>query len=212
MSNTLEPLLGNRFGRITRSVGFIHAPLCQTVAAFQSWLPRTVASDIRGPLEELVRALLPVTGNMTRELMVAARGGWTAYFDNSAGGADPTGPLHMLGERDGLEGIWVLNDDPRLDGDDVGGTLFALYRPGFEWGLARRLDATYDHGRWSWHEDGEVQPFERPEYYKKRRIKDRLPPELLQEYCRALGADPFNEDWYTEEAVLIRRVPRMELP
>ncbi|SRR5581483_4431019 len=43
--------------------------------------------------------------------------------------------------------------------------------------------------RWKFFEQGEVLSFENPEYYKRRIIRERLTPEIVEEYLKRLGWD-----------------------
>lgn len=62
----------------------------------------------------------------------------------------------------------------------------SLYEQG---ALKRFVRAFRDDTRWDFFEQGERLPFEKDEYYRKRRIRDRLTPELLRGYSLALGWD-----------------------
>lgn len=50
----------------------------------------------------------------------------------------------------------------------------------------RYLRALLDE-RWTWFTKGAALAFEEPDYYRRRRIKDRLPGELIDRYLRAMG-------------------------
>ena len=58
---------------------------------------------------------------------------------------------------------------------------------------------------WTFDAYGEEQPFEQPERYSERRIRDRFTPEMLRSYLAALGIRAFDEDFYMPngEAVLV---------
>ena len=56
-----------------------------------------------------------------------------------------------------------------------------------------------DSERWTWDVSGKVQPFERPERYQARRIRDRLTIETMTEYAAALGLRPFDADFYAPD-------------
>jgi hypothetical protein len=66
-----------------------------------------------------------------------------------------------------------------------------------EGGAERRfIRAFRDDTRWEFHEKGEPFSFENLTQYGKRRIRDRLTPEMVREYCLALG-------WNIEPQVLL---------
>jgi hypothetical protein len=58
-------------------------------------------------------------------------------------------------------------------------------------GAERRfLRVMKDDPRWQFFERGDPLPFEEPSYYARRRIRDRLPRDLLFKYLTMLGWDP----------------------
>jgi hypothetical protein len=68
--------------------------------------------------------------------------------------------------------------------------------------LKRCVDVGCYEDGWEFTAKGPVLPFEHTERYRARRIRDRFTPEMLQSYCRALGIDVFNADFYGPEFVL----------
>jgi hypothetical protein len=62
-------------------------------------------------------------------------------------------------------------------------------------------------GYWTFDTAGQQQPFERPERYAERRIRDRITPDMLRSYLAALGIRAFDEDFYMPdgEALLIEK-------
>jgi hypothetical protein len=62
-------------------------------------------------------------------------------------------------------------------------------------------------GYWTFDTAGQQQPFERPERYAERRIRDRFTPDMLRSYLAALGIRAFDEDFYMPdgEALLIEK-------
>ena len=70
----------------------------------------------------------------------------------------------------------------------------------------RSLDAHCADGKWSWHECGTVQAFERTGRYAARRTRDRLDRPLLVEYLSALEihvdqSNYFGSAWVVREMV-----------
>lgn len=59
----------------------------------------------------------------------------------------------------------------------------------------RGLACYNDGGRWVWHQQGEALPFEKLELYSKKRKKDRLPPDIVQEYLGSLVGANSPPDW-----------------
>jgi hypothetical protein len=56
--------------------------------------------------------------------------------------------------------------------------------------------AVNDNGRWEWLASGTPQPFEDVAAYQRRRVRDRLTPDMLASYCGALGLRPLDESFY----------------
>jgi hypothetical protein len=72
-------------------------------------------------------------------------------------------------------------------------------------GMLRMVRVEFDDedGLEEFEEVGEVQPFEQPEQYLVSRTRDRFTPELLDQYCRALGIRYLDPDFYGPHAVLL---------
>ena len=49
---------------------------------------------------------------------------------------------------------------------------------------------------WKFDQLGAVQDFEQADRYAAKRIAERFTPEMLEEYCRALGIELFDENFY----------------
>jgi hypothetical protein len=62
-----------------------------------------------------------------------------------------------------------------------------------------------DGGKWEFDEIGDRLPFEEAETYKAKRIRDRFPVELLARYLKHLSLDPFDEQFYCPQAVLVEK-------
>ena len=73
------------------------------------------------------------------------------------------------------------------DGPDYPGCFFDYYAD--QRNVLRRLMASKDEEGWDFAQEGSVQPFENPDYYKRRLIKDRLNREIITEYMEKLGFD-----------------------
>ncbi len=56
-----------------------------------------------------------------------------------------------------------------------------------------------ENGRWGFWHGGPVQPFENPEYYKRRRIRDRLNRDVIAEYLNKLGWDIRDQAFWTSK-------------
>ena len=67
-----------------------------------------------------------------------------------------------------------------------------------------------DGGKWIFETIGEIQPFERVEKYKVKRIRDRFTNDLLEQYCLALGIRLFEAEFYGHSGVLIERLDHLQ--
>jgi len=48
-----------------------------------------------------------------------------------------------------------------------------------------------------------VQPFEEPEAYLAKDIRDRLTPDMIVRYCDALEIRPFDQSYYGSHSLLV---------
>ncbi len=160
----------------------------------------------------MLRRLEPLTSaGVPRELLVSA-GKWTAYFNNSLYGTDAEPVIGYLTEALSCQGVVVDCAPTVVSGKEVqryGAVQFSLFGPlRTDWlNYVRSVGVAYDD-RWEFFATGVEQPFEEPEAYEARRIRDRFTSGMLERYCQALGIDVFNPDAYGPEAVYLeQRVP-----
>ena len=73
-----------------------------------------------------------------------------------------------------------------------------LFRDG-----SRRIVRCLQEDRWNFYQDGPVLPFEDPAQYRKRRIKDRLPEDILISYALRLGWDIRSSDFWRPETLAV---------
>ena len=215
----MRTLLSERFAPITTRIGFLRAPLDRVAAEAALWVaglqPNVRTTELRGRLEPLLPRLEPLVGaSRPRMLYVEASGGaWTAYFDCGAKGTDPIAPVAVLARTLGCEGV-TLTTKPDEYGPAASGrygrqgaVMFALVGPGGPGDIVgrsvRSVSVIREGSRFRFDEHGEVQPFEQPERYASRRIRERLTSQMLEAYCRALGLDPFEASSYGPRAVLL---------
>jgi hypothetical protein len=71
------------------------------------------------------------------------------------------------------------------DGDAYPGCFFDFYADCRK--VLRRLMACKDEDGWEFGQEGPVQPFEEPDYYRRRLIRDRLNREIITKYMEKLG-------------------------
>jgi hypothetical protein len=202
-------LLGGRYAPITDAIGFLEADFAQVVAADARWrasLGGYRGRPVSGPLPSLLDALLPLTGPLLRYVWVETTGPWTAYFDNFVLGSDTFGPVSYLAQQLGCRGVAIGCREGT--GRRGASASFSLYGPErTEWlNVVRSVAAVEDDGRWEWSASGTAQPFEDLAAYRRRRVRDRLTPDLLASYCGAFGIRPFDESFYGTVAQLVENV------
>jgi hypothetical protein len=219
----MDLLLHDRFAPITSTIGFIETDLQNAVAGFVRWQepiqgPRGVVLTTRaidGDLPSALSALPPLTSVEARRfLFVATAGTWVAFFDNGHRGTDATGPMAYLARTLGCRALRVVavpHHEPRQDNGRwrgrYGATILDLF--GAEVrnhsNTIRSITMMNDGGKWTFDELGDPLPFEDPEAYKARRVRDRFPLELLARHLNHLGLAPFDEQFYGAQAVLVEK-------
>ena len=149
---------------------------------------------VGGSLSDALEHLAPLNaGEIRRRLIVPTRSDWTAYFDNSILGTDPSSLPYFARELS-CRGVRMCCA--------ADATIFSLYGAeehegpyGLPTNSVRGVYAMND-SYWTFDAYGEEQPFEQPERYSERRIRDRFTPEMLRSYLAALGIRAFDEDFY----------------
>jgi len=212
ISRQPRPLLNNDFAPVTLRLGFIEASFQSLCDAFQEWFRtidakypnlRTEFTPITAPLTTALLSLEPLTNPSDRYLLVETKSNWTAIFANGLrvnDVASATGYLPTVLNSRGLE-VGHTPDSSKSNRKDLirkwGSTLFSLYGPTkTDWlNRIRHLHVSNDVDGWTFDDDGDLQPFEETEAYKKRRIQDRFTFEMLERYCKALGLQ-LNEDGF----------------
>lgn len=199
-------LLGDRYAPITFAAGFLETDFATVVAADEVWRARLgghIMRPLRGAFEDLLDKLLPLTGPLSRYVWVRTIGRWTAYFDNSVDGSDPFGPISYLAQQIKCRGVMIQCRPQTTKAE--GGISVSIFGPEkMEFlNYLRIVSAINDGGRWRWDISGAVQPFEEVQHYEARRIRDRLTPEMLDRYCRAMGICAFDDAFYSDQGHLV---------
>lgn len=209
----MRSLLSERFAPITSSIGFLEVPLDEALRGLRDWrvdLYRHVAvTRLETSFPEALHALEPlVLGARPREILVAA-GKWTAYFDSGGNGTDADGPIRVLTRRLKCQGL-VINVVPnirRVPGVQprrYGQVMWQLIGPldGHFLNYVRTIGLTND-GVWHFDLVGTEQAFEETDAYAATNVRHRFTSEMLERYCREVGVDVFNENFYGPECVLV---------
>jgi hypothetical protein len=212
----MRNLLDRRFAPLTYAWGFIEAPLQSVNDALFKWrsshLSKVTTSSFKSSLEKALHRLEPLTMPPRRELLMQTESPWTAYFDNAAAGGDPASPVGYLAESLKCRALAVacvphtLQSERKDAKGTYGAVQFQLFAPERREFLnyERSVSVANDGGRWVFSATGTVQPYEKTSQYEARRIRDRFTPEMLEEYCAAIGIRLFAADFYGSAAILIK--------
>ncbi len=205
-------LLDNACAPTTFSFGFVRSPLARFSEAFVYWQEEIGAefgtqSEVRrfdAPLSEALLSLEPLTTPLDRYLLIETQSNWSAIFSNGLRVNDVFSPVSYLSEVLKCQGLLVnfTPDRSRNAGKDAfqiwGAVTFSLYGPEkTDWlNRIRHVGVTNDVGGWEFAEEGKVQPYEQTENYRKGKVVDRFTVEMLKSYCKALGIELFDADFY----------------
>lgn len=205
------------------SIGFIKAPIEVVVDAIESWYRQIspgppIHTRVEGSLGDRLRTLEPLTIGARRELLIqTSNPEWVAWFDCDLLGDPKFGKVGVVSSRIPAEGVAVTRAprcDPSGEGQPTYDALqFAMYGDGgklLHRGL-RTISLTAEDSRWHFETFGEPRGFERQDFYDGRRKVDRFTAAMLEEYCRALGLDPFVDTFYEGSSVLVE-APSIEVP
>ena len=203
----LTSLLGDRLAPVTYSIGFLSAPPERVVRAAR-WLYfrwpdawRRVAV-LDGGLEEALLQLQPLEGFLHPRVLVAstALNGWSAVFNGRIHGLGGRGLSVRLSRALRVPGYFVAAAPPASDPEHFPGfRQFYVLGPQTGRDHVRAVwvvDEEEDVGRWHFGTDGEVQPYEDVEAYRRRRRTDRLTERMLVDYAAAVGLRPWEDSFY----------------
>ena len=202
----LTSLFDGRLEPLTYSIGFLSAPPERVVRAAR-WLYfrwpdawRRVAVLDCG-LEEALLQLQPLEGFLHPRVLVAstALNGWSAVFNGRIHGLGGRGLSVRLSRALRVPGYFVAAAPPALDPEHFPGfRQFYVLGPqtGRDHVRAVWVGEEEDVGRWHFGTDGEVQPYEDVEAYRRRRRTDRFTERMLVDYAAAVGLRPWEDSFY----------------
>ena len=202
----LTSLFDGRLEPLTYSIGFLSAPPERVVRAAR-WLYfrwpdawRRVAVLDCG-LEEALLQLQPLEGFLHPRVLVAstALNGWSAVFNGRIHGLGGRGLSVRLSRALRVPGYFVAAAPPASDPEHFPGfRQFYVLGPqtGRDHVRAVWVGEEEDVGRWHFGTDGEVQPYEDVEAYRRRRRTDRLTERMLVDYAAAVGLRPWEDSFY----------------
>lgn len=195
--------------------GFVEAPADVVARELVAWHdelkfePKLRRMD--GGLLESAALVLPLTQvRSLRRLLVSTSSGWTAYFDSGVRGGDPGPPVRVLAGRLNVSACVVSARPFKGEPGAVSGLLGSIQFSymfdveGRNWRSIGLIEGESRSSRYSFEALGrEIQPWEHPERYALPRKRDRFTFEMLDEYCKALGIDAFNLDFYGGPSYLV---------
>lgn len=189
-------VLGGSARPIGSAIAFIECPIGDVRAAIDE-IRAEATIEVAGPMPfaDALRRLDPMQAPWTKEV-VADCGRWTAYVNNFVNGGDPSAIAPALAQRLGV--ACVTAEHTKRYGPGHESTQLWMQGPTGRPPLMgiRSLAAHCADGRWSWHEHGDVQPFEQVERYSARRKRDRLDRPLLVSYLSAMEIDVDGADFF----------------
>lgn len=177
--------LGGALRPIGCGLSFLDASRSEVLAAVLHVHGARAEVSEPAPLPTCARVLDPMEAPWTRELLIECDG-WTAYLNNGMSGGDLSAIAPAIARQRG----WRCVGAQHMPSHGPGHAATQLWLQGPN-GVPpldhiRTLAAHAEDGRWSWHESGEVQPFEVTDRYQARRKRDRLDRALLVEYLSSL--------------------------
>ena len=152
-------------------------------------------------LEEALLQLQPLEGFLHPRVLVAstALNGWSAVFNGRIHGLGGRGLSVRLSRALRVPGYFVAAAPPASDPEHFPGfRQFYVLGPqtGRDHVRAVWVSEEEDVGRWHFGTDGEVQPYEDVEAYRRRRHTDRFTEQMLVDYAAAVGLRPWEDSFY----------------
>lgn len=219
----MKGLLDNQFAPLTFTWGFVQVPFPEYVRAFSAWWRElSIEFDVELISEELASAFLhlqPLQTPQNKYLLTETTSDWTAVFSNGLRTGDvisPVGHMARILRRPGLQ-VRCIPDrsylENKADALQIYGAVdFTLFIPGPDDSTQiRKISVMNDGGRWLFISDGDVQPFEYPREYAKKRLVDRFTPDMLEDYCAHLGIRLFDANFYRTDKAVITQLTRFPL-
>lgn len=201
----MKRILNDMYSPVTDSIGFLECPFDIVLSTLSGWM-RSLDNNSKilavvGNLSCALAKLEPL--NRPRTSLVASTcSPWTAVFLADESGSGPQSIIGHLSRQIPCNGLLITCVDDTFDRTTkkgrFGGVQFRYLSVEKQEFLnyRRSIGAVNDCGRWVFVEDGIPLDFEDPEKLKAKRIRDRFTPEHLEAYCKALGIQVFDEEYY----------------
>lgn len=204
-------LFDDKIAPITSRIGLIEATPSNTLQTMTDWMSEirdiTEIEHLDCDLGASWRRLTPLSiTEITKHLIVqTTEPSWTAVFDNLARGGNQATTVSVLSRVLQTRGLVVISVPEGKPNNHLsnrwGSEQFRLV--GLDGQDSRWIALTQDGNRWRFGAGGEVQDFEQTTRYGARRVKDRFTSEMISDYCRSLGVDVFNPEFYAGPSELI---------
>ncbi len=212
MLKPTDYLLKNELAPLTFCWGFIRAPLEATMDTFRNWQRRTLRNtktkSYEGDLQSILRGLEPLDIEGRTAVFCETKGNWTAYFDNSARGAEAENVVSVVADNLDVIGCVFVAIPNTITGPQKG-------KPGV-WGchgfkvygktslgchgLLRSLVLQNDAEGWGFESTGQPIIGEDSTEYNQGRGVERFDLNCLRKLGRALELDAFSEHFYGPKA------------
>lgn len=206
----MDELFCGNLSPTTETIGFLRCNAKTAANAFLSWqtgihLQRGVSLEqtrVYGGIKSAILNLQPLTSVETRRYLFAPTSSdWVAYFDNGYRGTDAFPPISYLAQIlscDGVRATYV----PAGNSARYPATIMEIYGPDDTdfLNIVRSISSGFDGSKWEFAANGNIQPFEDTNLYKRRSIKERFTGNTLDHYLKALGISAFDENFYAPDA------------
>jgi hypothetical protein len=183
----------------TNQIGFIEGDLDEITQVLAKSPPEDVVEKLHGSLDIGLKKFFPVQGPYYQTLLTETKSKWVALFSEHGDVGTKTIGTAKYIQRKCIFVSYIESTYQKKTNDGCfGASIFAI-RTYDSKELSIRFVSTYqDFDGWFFEQGDNINPlpFEKPEYYEKRKKKDRLPPELLAEYCEYYGIRPFDVSFY----------------
>lgn len=224
LSSSELTLYGNRFYPVTSGMSFVAGKAEDVVSAFDLWKLDSNKIESRfgrcdGTFESALCALEPLDG--TKMLLVqTSNPAWTAVLSNHWQGGQQFHQASIISERLRVDRVDIGVSFPSTNEETGRGRKpschFAYSIPVLKTlGDAAHVQVS-DQGnhtpKWQYDHSPNYMPFEDVDAYQRRRITDRFTPEMLVDYCRDVGLEIFNEEFYDGPIFMVEQRQRNGSP
>jgi hypothetical protein len=207
------PFFLERYAPVTTGMAFVHQPIAKFWEKFQIRLEdlRKIwespvgdyqVEKVNGGLVDFLEKIGPIKVPISKYGIISAGPEWTAWFDASPCPDRGQATYNaMIQEREVVVSVQSPHD-PNGHPGSIGSTQFAHIDYQRSDRRVRQVIAHFE-SRWEFQTIGEPFLFEDLEAYKRKKIRDRLTPEMVAEYCRHFGLHIFDPNFYTGPGYIV---------